>query len=1013
GLLTGQTSIPRNIRIQDQIFGRTARNGNDGSGKFIIYDERLHANPHLTIEMLCEIRDIEESKRLDKIRTIGIPKLKREQKLFDRFIELQKRVREKLNTGVRDPKEFDRKQIEAQIKSLQNRWAFFLDELSEKIEDIEGVSENKLMEAFDHFEKTIDDSLYARPFGLITEPAELMKMARHCMDEEVDKDFSKEAAYRLAAQYLDVVIENEEQFSGFAHYYKAYCNFGEKKNDLLAKQNARNSLKKSIDLLEEKIGRLSSAAQFIRVLRTRKQEVKGLGLETDDFTRSIGNEISLLQIHINAAREALGTSLSAENFTSGTVTGEENKIVFSNVRQHLKQIIKNYRLSNKVVIKPSTKQSDEEAIYYNDELIELPPMSRAGRKEVLNLIKSSTKTDLTRRENITPKLFEKLFITQSEFLEGLANNYSKQHLFSLHPDRAILTKGKWDGGPLADLSEELTQKIKKLILEIEFPLTKAELIISFKTINITEEKAQQVLNYLCDEKHILQSKEVYLLSDDLRTAIKDYLEKIYLHEQTLPAISVLNLQKFPELRDHEATITKALQPGAILTRENLKLNDRCFQLMFQLLKQNNYFKASFLERLGLSNKFTNPIHYQEIETEILRLYESNVTGNSCDLLLCKELSERYTPLWSYLKSMKVVKDPSVKFNLSNHPDKCLDSIKDIVKDNISLLIQNKSEDEQKKYIDSIYTALEKSIGKIKQFENLKIDQKTLQDFLQNGKLPPEALDLAYQCADIVLSLAEDRGWDWGAFAVALIGIIQIAAGVLIGALSFGSAAFISAVLINEGIGDLVFAVQSGLSGNFSWSAYGDRKWQSLLISVATAGVGVGLGAVAAGASLTSTSVSALAQKFIVQLAEVGLNCALTLATDQLIKQVMALILDELDKEFEKWVRSTAVFQLVENNLKTLIGNLYDRFGVDQASKITDELMRDNVQERHASFINIFSAKLNETMKKLSSQLSIAANQLENAGNTTAAIIAKIAKIATQVATATDILNKFRDIASLT
>lgn len=47
------------------------------------------------------------------------------------------------------------------------------------------------------------------------------------------------------------------------------------------------------------------------------------------------------------------------------------------------------------------------------------------------------------------------------------------------------------------------------------------------------------------------------------------------------------------------------------------------------------------------------------------------------------------------------------------------------------------------------------------------------------------------------------------------------------------------MLIEEGINDIVFAVQAAITGEFSWKDYGINKSISLLMTVGTAGIGAG------------------------------------------------------------------------------------------------------------------------------------------------------------------------------
>jgi hypothetical protein len=55
--------------------------------------------------------------------------------------------------------------------------------------------------------------------------------------------------------------------------------------------------------------------------------------------------------------------------------------------------------------------------------------------------------------------------------------------------------------------------------------------------------------------------------------------------------------------------------------------------------------------------------------------------------------------------------------------------------------------------------------------------------------------------------------------------------------SGGLLATIGKALIEEGVSDIIFAVQSGIEGNFSWKNYGINKAISIGTSILTFGVG--------------------------------------------------------------------------------------------------------------------------------------------------------------------------------
>lgn len=70
-------------------------------------------------------------------------------------------------------------------------------------------------------------------------------------------------------------------------------------------------------------------------------------------------------------------------------------------------------------------------------------------------------------------------------------------------------------------------------------------------------------------------------------------------------------------------------------------------------------------------------------------------------------------------------------------------------------------------------------------------------------------------------------------AVALIGLVQIAAAVVA---TIGTAGVLTATLLSQGISDLITAISSAISGQFSWKEWGISKAISIAISLIAAGI---------------------------------------------------------------------------------------------------------------------------------------------------------------------------------
>lgn len=78
--------MPVNLRVEQQIYGRTARKGNYGDAiiitKNIFKDQMI---PYEDIEFMKEVRDKQEYIYIDTIQEFQVRKIKENDALFDNF----------------------------------------------------------------------------------------------------------------------------------------------------------------------------------------------------------------------------------------------------------------------------------------------------------------------------------------------------------------------------------------------------------------------------------------------------------------------------------------------------------------------------------------------------------------------------------------------------------------------------------------------------------------------------------------------------------------------------------------------------------------------------------------------------------------------------------------------------------------------------------------------------------------------------------------------------------------
>jgi hypothetical protein len=369
--------LPPNIRVELQAFGRSARKGENGSGRMILYDSRAK-KPNINVEFLREERDEREEERLQDIRVKMIPRVTLERELFLKFDELQETL--KKNFGLRDIK-----YRQLQLKSLHNKWAFWLDKMSHEINNVYQSESNKkdIFGEFNEFAKEMNEKVkrvYRGIEGLVDEPGELIKLAKYNIEE---------GNFTQAMSNCDHIINKYgANLDPFAYYYKTIALFKPlKDNDwdqviesyrkkvrghILTYEEKKTSidwLKKSAILFEEEIERIQNKSYIISSVGREKANT-GVGSAADFFTKSNMNEIAALQVHFNAARSALSQEIVladlAQSFKTTKISEQEAKEILEYALKHesMQKHLKKERFSTKIKIRVhvSNKKEDEESL---------------------------------------------------------------------------------------------------------------------------------------------------------------------------------------------------------------------------------------------------------------------------------------------------------------------------------------------------------------------------------------------------------------------------------------------------------------------------------------------------------------------------------------------------------------------------------------------------------------------------------------------------------------------------
>ena len=221
--------------------------------------------------------------------------------------------------------------------------------------------------------------------------------------------------------------------------------------------------------------------------------------------------------------------------------------------------------------------------------------------------------------------------------------------------------------------------------------------------------------------------------------------------------------------------------------------------------------------------------------------------------------------------------------------------------------------------------VEKSIQIIENSEDLKIQIafKKLDEYFSNVSKPELDID-EFTEGGLVgffnLSLKEPTPW-LSIIAVGILGIVQAAAGAALIAFSGGAAISIGTMLLSEGIGDMIHAIKSGITGEFSWEDYAIQKAISVTITLATCGMG----------ALKETGKVALA----------GAKAVKNIAVNGVSKQVLGTF----TKESWKLAGKTIAVEFVKAGSKEIIKTVLDKTVLNKLSEFLNNTISKTIEDK--------------------------------------------------------------------
>lgn len=314
GLHVCLSYLPKNLRIEQQAFGRAARSGKSGTGQLIIWNP-MEQQTTINVLKMKYRRDVDELYRISYLRDHYEKQINTEEKCFEIFRKYYQNLEYKL------PMEFPKKKkvlvegypiypilfndmVKKEIRkivldSFLDKWAFWLDEHYKSICNVTDEDDKKnICSKLDAFLKGCcqEDDWLTIVKG---NPTAMIKSGIYLMEQgKIDR----------AIKIFDEIIKSEPHFSEAAHYYKGCALINQNPKD---ETNYIQEFGKAAKLFEKR-GEIAmfEAALVEKILQNTSNSI----IQINGFVNQQQKIYQLYGIFCESIDKCIGRSLAPQDF---------------------------------------------------------------------------------------------------------------------------------------------------------------------------------------------------------------------------------------------------------------------------------------------------------------------------------------------------------------------------------------------------------------------------------------------------------------------------------------------------------------------------------------------------------------------------------------------------------------------------------------------------------------------------------------------------------------------------